>query len=270
MYGVGDEGIHRAVEGNQDEGIHSAGDGPGDEGIHSAGDVWWFEFVDTGRGFAGWVELHWCPVGRRRLYAATIRGMAPGPLELRDQIVVVDESTGVREPGPSLEIKPKRMWAEHRCEEPIRRWVLGMEAFGVMVDRPHEARSRRWGQLVPVGFDLEWEAAAEPLTPGPGAMEVPCRVHGELLIGPAEIAIDGEGWRGHTWDGTGPEPVRRVWSGPTWERRGDLGGGLEVPVGGSEPTPWGVERHLVVESDTGTRGWELSSWRGVCGETGSP
>lgn len=234
-----------------------------DEGIHTGGDVWWFEFVDSVRGFAGWVELHWCPEGRRRLYVATIRGFGPAEAGHHRQLVVVDESEGVRTPGPTLEIKPKRMWAEHRCEEPLARWALGMEAFGVAVDDPREARSRRWGELVPVGFDLEWEAVAEPLLGGDRAMELPCLVHGELLIGPAEIHLDGRGWRGHTWDGTSPEPARRLWAGDGWERCPVAGAGEPVPVGGNEPTPWGIERRLVLDPH-GVEGWELESWRGIC------
>ncbi len=243
---------------------------PGDEGIHRRGDVWWFEFVDADRCFGGWVEFHWCPSGRLRLYVATVTGFGSAPEGLHHQILVVDESAGVRTPGPSLEIKPKRMWAEHRCEEPIHRWTLGMEAFGVAVDDPGEARSRRWGELVPIGFDLEWEAAAEPLTPRRNTMELPCRVHGELLIGSAEISIDGCGWRGHTWNGVGPEAARRTWAGDSWDRGPVVGEGTVVPAGGDEPVPWAVERRLVSEAGTATYGWELGSWKGICAPVDRP
>jgi hypothetical protein len=54
---------------------------------------------------------------------------------------------------------------------------------------------------VPFGLDLEWETdgAAYAYPPGTTRYEVPCRVHGEVLVGDERIAVDAIGERDHSW-----------------------------------------------------------------------
>ena len=69
--------------------------------------------------------------------------------------------------------------------------------------RPGGAR----GDLVPMGLDLEWETDGEPYHYGyTTRYEIPCLVHGEILLGDERIELDGYGQRDHSW------AVRDWWS----------------------------------------------------------
>lgn len=98
-----------------------------------------------------------------------------------------------------LEIKPAEMWADHVCDAPFQQWSLGNEAHGVLLDDPLEAWRRAYGIPVPVTFDVEWYATAEPEACGSAGLgakgyrqqgEVDCRIQltsGVLeMVGPAE------------------------------------------------------------------------------------
>lgn len=69
-------------------------------------------------------------------------------------------------------IRHHGLWLSLVCETPGEHWSVGLEAFALAVDDPDDER----GDLVPLGFDLEWEA--------------PGRVHGELLIGHDVLELD--------------------------------------------------------------------------------
>ena len=77
---------------------------------------------------------------------------------------------------------------------------LGCEAFAVGVDDPSEVYGDLRGDRVPFGFDLEWETDGG-VYPWIGATryEVPCTVHGEILVGDEVIDFDGIGQRDHSW-----------------------------------------------------------------------
>ncbi|MCU1484556.1 MAG: hypothetical protein JWN67_1302 [Actinomycetia bacterium] len=72
-------------------------------------------------------------------------------------------------------IRAQGLWLSLVCETPGEHWSVGMEAFALAVDDPDDDR----GDLVPLGFDVEWEA--------------PGHVHGEVLIDDAVIALDAPG-----------------------------------------------------------------------------
>ena len=84
---------------------------------------------------------------------------------------------------------------------------LGCEAFAVSVDDPAEVYGDLRGDRVPFGFDLEWETdgGVYPWI-GSTRYEVPCTVHGEILVGDETIDFDGIGQRDHSWG------VRDWWS----------------------------------------------------------
>ena len=56
---------------------------------------------------------------------------------------------------------------------------------------------------MPLGLDLEWEATASaaPLGEADGYGQ-PSVVHGEVLLGPVTLEVDGTGWRSHVWGPT--------------------------------------------------------------------
>ncbi len=52
----------------------------------------------------------------------------------------------------------------------------------------------------PLGIDLEWETDGAPYHYGVTTRyEVPCRVHGDVLVGAERIEVDGYGQRDHSW-----------------------------------------------------------------------
>lgn len=110
-------------------------------------------------------------------------------------------------PRAGLEVRADGLWGEMVCETPLEHWSYGMEAFGLRFDDPAEAWAGELGDRMPVGLDLEWELVA-PARPGPapgppggcaGQVLQAGRVTGELLLGPARLAVDCPGWRARRW-----------------------------------------------------------------------
>lgn len=109
---------------------------------------------------------------------------------------------------PHLEIRAPGLWADHVIEEPLRRWSLGLEAFGVAVPAGEVSDARLLdpdlrGERVAVGWDLEWENDDEPAwdsgEPVPFGYSVACLVHGEVLVGVDRFELDTTGSRRHRW-----------------------------------------------------------------------
>ena len=87
-----------------------------------------------------------------------------------------------------------------------------LEAFAVALDDPAEVYHGARGERVPFGFELEWETDRAgylwpPITP---RYEIPCRVHGEVLVGDRRIEVDGWGQRDHSWG------AARDWWAMSW------------------------------------------------------
>jgi hypothetical protein len=116
-------------------------------------------------------------------------------------VTVVDQAVPLPSSPGSLELRHDGLWADHNCEEPLERWSLGLEAFAISTDDPSEMYRGAYGDRVAFGFDLEWETAGLPFN-YPAVLdryEIPCRVHGELLVGQEKIEFDGLGQRDHSW-----------------------------------------------------------------------
>ena len=114
----------------------------------------------------------------------------------RDPVALV--STDLPIPKGSMEMRGPGIWLELVCETPFDHWTVGLEAFGVTVEADERISVDARGDLTPVGLDLDLDT----IEPGPsdhdGALMVPVRVHGEVLIGPDAHEIDANGhrWRG--------------------------------------------------------------------------
>lgn len=170
-----------------------------DEGRHQPEDhqlwneSWYLDFVDTALGVAGYVRLALCPGLGRAWYWASLVGTG------RPLVTVIEHD--VRLPtGSSLEIRTEGLWADYTVETPLDHVSVGVEAFAVGVDDPAEAYGDLRGERVPLGFDLEWETDGGTYPyPGVSRYEIPCRVHGEVLVGNETLEIDGWGQRDHSW-----------------------------------------------------------------------
>ena len=143
-------------------------------------------------------------------------------------------------PRAGLEVRADGLWGVLVCETPLEHWSVGLEAFGVAYDDPADAWGDEWGERLPVGLDLEWEATAEPggvspSGPAPGGPQAagyaqPGRVHGEILLVEDRIAVAGTGFRSRSsgvldwW--SAPLPGRLAWIG-----HGDHLGADHIGVG---------------------------------------
>lgn len=172
---------------------------PADEGRHPAGsDPWWneswyFDFAAPDGSLGGYVRLGLYPNLGVAWYWATLVG--PGR-----PLVLMREHEAALPKGDSLEVRHEGLWADHTCETPLEHWSLGLEAFAVALDDPAEAFRGERGERVPFGLDLEWETDGGSYPyPGIERYEVPCRVHGDIVVGDERIAFDGVGERDHSW-----------------------------------------------------------------------
>lgn len=194
---------------------------PADERPHMAGtelhwsESWDFDFASTDGSLGGWARLVLLPNDGVAWYHAFLTGPD------RQLVAVID--TEVPLPVSGLEIRTTGLWATHICEIPLDHWTIGLEAFGLGVDDPSELYGRQFGDRVPLGFDLEWEATglAADGADQTVAYDQGCRVSGEILVGADEIDFDGFGRRSHHW---GP---RRGWDARWFRVHGRLDDGTD-------------------------------------------
>jgi hypothetical protein len=112
-------------------------------------------------------------------------------------VVLVDDDVPLP-PAHALEIRTSGLWAALFCETPFEHWTVGLEGFALAFEDPADAE-RGVGERVPLGFDLEWEATAPPVSDEHGDAQ-PCTVSGDVLLATDVIAVDSEGHRWHRWD----------------------------------------------------------------------
>lgn len=171
---------------------------PSDERRHPPGpeplwnESWYFDWASADGRLGGYVRIGLYPNLGVVWYWACLVG------EDRPLVTIVDHEVPL--PRTGLEVRAEGLWADHNLEAPFDHWSLGLEAFAVSVDDPAEAYGDLRGERVPFGLDLEWETAggvyAYDVTP---RYEIPCRVHGEVLVGQERIEVDGPGQRDHSW-----------------------------------------------------------------------
>jgi hypothetical protein len=171
-----------------DELYHRPGEGPW------WGESWYFDFATRDGSLGGYVRLGLYPNQRVAWYWACLVG------EGRPLVSVVDHDVSPPR-APSLEIRADGLWADHNVETPFDHMTLGCEAFALGLGDPAEMYGSPRGDRVPFGLDLEWETdgVAYAYPPGTSRYEVPCRVHGEVLVGDERIAVDAIGERDHSW-----------------------------------------------------------------------
>ena len=161
--------------------------GPAPDWIES----WYFDFALADASLAGYVHLMLVPHARTATYWAAVVGDGRPLLTLRD-----DEADLPRPPG--LEVRSQGLWADHVCETPNEHWTIGLEAFAIALDDPEEAVRSERGDLVALGFDLEWEADGEP-EPEQDGYRQPCGVFGQVLIAAERLDVQAAGYRRHQW-----------------------------------------------------------------------
>jgi hypothetical protein len=226
---------------------------PSDEHRRPAGpepwwaDAWEIDFAadatdeDSG-GVGGFVRLALLPAQGVAWWWTGL--LTPRLVAVRDHEVPL--------PRAGLEVRADGLWGELVCETPLEHWSIGLEAFGIAYDDPADAWGDEWGERLPVGLDLEWEATPEPAdlrpagpSPGPGGIGYaqPGRVHGEILVGPDRIPLTGTGFRSRA------SGVLDWWSGRPHQRAawvsGDGAGVVHDGLSGRAATELGKAPLLV-------------------------
>ena len=227
---------------------------PSDEARHPIGsDLLWSEsyyldFVDEAQGVAGYVRLGLCTGLGRAWYWACLVG--PG----RPLVTVIDHDVPLPT-APSLEIRTEGLWADLTVESPLDHVSVGVEAFAVGVDDPAEVYGDLRGDRIPFGLDLEWETDGGTYAyPGVSRYEVPCRVHGEVLLADETLSIDGWGQRDHSWG------VRDWWAMSHNWSEGALADGTRFHGTHSMPG-WGDWSIGYVQAPGGAPEGDLNSYR---------
>jgi hypothetical protein len=156
---------------------------------------WYFDFVATDGSIGGYVRVGRSPNLGVLWYWACVAG--PG----RALVTVVDHEVRPPSREGSLELRATGLWADHHCETPLDHWSLALEAFAVSLDDPTDAYRGMIGHRIPLGLDLEWETDGNVFAYPPGLdhYAVPCRVHGEVLVGQERLQLEGFGHREHSW-----------------------------------------------------------------------
>jgi len=184
---------------------------PADERAHEPdgrvdwAESWSFDFAQEGTpaGMGGFVRLALFPGQRNAWYSACLVSPDIGRVVVQDQEVPLPR----RVTDADLEVRADSLWAAIVCETPFEHWGLGLEAFGLRLDDPHD----EIGERVAVGLDLEWEVVAPPFEYDDRYSHAGT-VHGELLVGPDRFPFEGRGVRDHEWG----EPQ---WNrGTPWQR----------------------------------------------------
>jgi hypothetical protein len=125
------------------------------------------EFASADPAGSGYVDLS------GSTFAAAVHNLGGYPLvALRDDDVT-PRGGDVRTDG---------LWASITCETPGEHWSVQMEAFATGYDDPARADGDQRGDVVPLGFDLEWTRE-----------ENRWRVEGDVLVGDERYVIDCDG-----------------------------------------------------------------------------
>src|SRR5436190_2121314 len=141
------------------------------------GESWYLDFTNTEGTLGGYVRLGLYPNLGKAWYWACLVGAG------RDLVTVIDHEVPLPK-APSLEIRTEGLWADHIVETPFDHFTIGCEAFGIRVDDPAETYRGLRGERVPLGLDLEFETDGGVYDwPAATRYEIPCRVHGEILVG---------------------------------------------------------------------------------------
>ena len=177
---------------------------PDDDPLWS--ESYYFDFFSLDGEVGGYVRIGTYPNLGVIWYWACVVG------EGRPLAIVADHDIAPPRDG-SMEVRAEGLWADHTVEVPFDHVTLGCEAFALGVDDPADVYGAARGDRVPFGLDLEWDTdgSAYAYPPGTTRYEVPCRVHGDVLVGDDRIELDAIGQRDHSWG------VRDWWSlGWTW------------------------------------------------------
>ena len=131
----------------------------------------------------------------------------------RPPIVIAEAD--IRAPESRWEFRTSGLWADTICETPFEHWTYGLEAFGLEITDPAELLGRGYGDRVPLGWELDFEA--EPGVASPTAIAAPAEpltgysqrglAHGLVLSIAGEEEFAGAAIRQHWWGSAATEDI---------------------------------------------------------------
>lgn len=172
---------------------------PSDEHPHSTQsdpdwvEAWLLDVVAGDASLAMSIEVALVPAERRAVFHL-------GLIRPERSLVTVSEQEIPPPSGTRMEMRAPALWVDMGVQTPMHHVTVDVEAFGVELDNPNDVYEGARGNRIPVGCELEWELDGDVVA-GRNATsyELPCVVHGEVLVGHDVIEIDGWGWRSHRW-----------------------------------------------------------------------
>lgn len=217
---------------------------------------WLFDVVHHDGSYAMSIEFLLWPQHKRVAYLVSL--VQPD----HDLISLVEIEAPAPKP-PSLEVRSSGLWTDIGIQTPLDHMTVDIEAFAVALDDPNDVFRGGYGIRTALGCELEWETAGE-IEAGPSSKsyEIPCIVHGELLLDDKTIEIDGWGWRSHRW-GRPLRQDRSVLRGRTatgeWFNDPDEDRAATMRVVGTAPAPapeLGTQlTQFFAANDAGDMGW---------------
>lgn len=195
---------------------------------------WLFDMVQADGSLAMSIEFLLWPQHDRMAFLVSLVQQGQ-PL-----ISLVELEATVPKP-PSLEVRASGLWTDIGIQTPLDHMTVDIEAFAVGLDDPNDVFANAYGIRTALGCELEWETASPVVAgPAPDSYEVPCIVHGELLLDEQTIDIDGWGWRSHRWgspDTTHRTAVRGRAADGTWFNDEHEDRATAMRVAGTGPVP---------------------------------
>lgn len=185
---------------------------PQDESPHESApeplwnESWYFDAIAPDGSVGAWVRVGLYPNLGICWYTALVCGPE------RPTVAAVDFAAPL--PGPDLSLQTGTLRAEHRCESPLERFSLTLEAQAESFEDPSTILRGEPGTPQTLALDLAWETAGEPyayrLTT---RYEIPCQVSGTIGIGEERLQLrEAVGQRDHSWGARDWWSMDWVWS----------------------------------------------------------
>ncbi len=173
---------------------------PEDEQRHAPGpeqlwnESWYFDAIAADGSLGLWVRIGLYPNLGRCWYTALICGARRPTIAVVDFAAPLPDEQGLRTQTDALR-------ADHRCETPLERFTVELEAIGEAHEDPAALLRGEPGRPLPVALDLRWRTAGFPyayrLTT---RYEIPCTVTGTIRVGDETIELtQAVGQRDHSW-----------------------------------------------------------------------
>jgi len=186
---------------------------PEDEGRHAPGpeelwnESWYFDAIAADGSLGAWVRIGLYPNLGVCWYTALICG--PG----RPTVAVIDLAAPLPGDG-SLRTATSALRAAHRCEQPLERFDVVLDAVGQAHEDPAELLRGEPGHPLPVALQLRWETAGVPYAYRLSTRyEIPCLVAGTIRLGDELLELRGAvGQRDHSWGTRDWWSMDWVWS----------------------------------------------------------